>query len=167
MKNINKMLNDSMNKLKELQEERSEFDKYMEEYRRKSARSQELNKPTLYNTVKAKWQLDYIDYKGTFLDVAKDHITGENFTDLPSSSYESSQFIGTKKQLDDMLSVLYTKPHNEIKIIGSSFMEDIIEIPNFEGTLKDLDDLTIRAKDKDIDHKEVMREYEDYLKSKE
>ena len=76
MKNINKMLNDSMNKLKELQEERSEFDKYMEEHRKRSARSQELSKPELYNTVKAKWQLDYIDYKGTFLDVAKDHITG-------------------------------------------------------------------------------------------
>ena len=26
-----------------------------------------------------------------------------------------------------MLSVLYTKPHNEIKIIGSSFMEDVID----------------------------------------
>ena len=154
MKNINKMLNDSMNKLKELQKEKdsiSEFDKYIEEYRRKSARSQELNKPTLYNTVKAKWQLDYIDYKGTFLDVAIDHITGENFTDLPSSSYESSQFIGTKKQLDDMLSVLYTKPHNEIKIIGTSFMEDIIQ----------------GKENEDIDHEEVMREYEDYLKSKE
>ena len=149
MKNINKMLNDSMNKLKELQKEKdsiSEFDRYMEEYRKKSARSQELSKPELYNTVKAKWQIDYIDYKGTFLDVAKDHITGENFSDLPSSSYESSQFIGTKKQLDDMLSVLYTKPHNEIKIIGSSFMEDII--------------------DEDIDHEEVMREYEDYLNTK-
>jgi len=34
MKNINKMLNDSMNKLKELQEERSEFDKYMDDYRK-------------------------------------------------------------------------------------------------------------------------------------
>jgi len=70
---------------------------------------------------------------------------------LPSSSYESSQFIGTKKQLDDMLSVLYTKPHNEIKIIGSSFMEDI----------------TKGAYGEDVDHEEVMREYEDYLKSKE
>ena len=147
MKNINKMLNDMKKQLTQLQEERSEFDKYMEEYRKKSARSKELSKPELYNTVKAKWQIDYIDYKGTFLDVVKDHITGENFNDLPSSSYESSQFIGTKKQLDDMLSVLYTKPHNEIKIIGSSFMEDII--------------------DEDIDHEEVMREYEDYLKSKE
>ena len=39
MKNINKMLNDSMNKLKALQEERSEFDNYMEEFRIKSARS--------------------------------------------------------------------------------------------------------------------------------
>ena len=37
MKNINKMLNDSMNKLKELQKERdsiSEFDKYMDDYRK-------------------------------------------------------------------------------------------------------------------------------------
>ena len=146
------MLNDSMNKLKELQKEKdsiSEFDRYMEEYRKKSARSQELSKPELYNTVKAKWQIDYIDYKGTFLDVVKDHITGENFNDLPSSSYESSQFIGTKKQLDDMLSVLYTKPHNEIKIIGSSFMQDIIQ------------------GNEDIDHDEVMRDYEDYLRSKE
>ena len=152
MKNINKMLNDSMNKLKELQKEKdsiSEFDRYMEEYRKKSARSKELSKPELYNTVKAKWQIDYIDYKGTFLDVVKDHITGENFNDLPSSSYESSQFIGTKKQLDDMLSVLYTKPHNEIKIIGSSFMQDIIQ------------------GNEDIDHDEVMRDYEDYLRSKE
>lgn len=146
------MLNDSMNKLKELQKEKdsiSEFDRYMEEYRKKSARSKELSKPELYNTVKAKWQIDYIDYKGTFLDVVKDHITGENFNDLPSSSYESSQFIGTKKQLDDMLSVLYTKPHNEIKIIGSSFMQDIIQ------------------GNEDIDHDEVMRDYEDYLRSKE
>jgi len=147
MKNINKMLNDSMNKLKELQKERSEFDKYMEEYRRKSARSQELNKPTLYNTVKAKWRIDYIEYAGRVIEVVKDHVTGDNFSDLPSSSYESSQFIGTKKQFDDMMSVLYTKPHNQIKIIGTSFMEDII--------------------DEDIDHDEVMREYEDYLKSKE
>ena len=127
MKNINKMLNDSMNKLKELQKERSEFDKYMEEYRRKSARSQELNKPTLYNTVKAKWQLDYIDYKGTFLDVAKDHIQERTLLTCLVVVMKGSQFIGTKKQLDDMLSVLYTKPHNEIKIIGSSFMEDVID----------------------------------------
>jgi len=141
------MLNDSMNKLKELQEERSEFDKYMEEYRKKSARSQELNKPALYNTVKAKWRIDYIEYAGRVIEVVKDHVTGDNFSDLPSSSYESSQFIGTKKQFDDMMSVLYTKPHNQIKIIGTSFMEDII--------------------DEDIDHDEVMREYEDYLKSKE
>ena len=146
MKNINKMLNDMKKQLTQLQEERSEFDKYMEEYRKKSARSKELSKPELYNTVKAKWQIDYIDYKGTFLDVVKDHITGENFNDLPSSSYESSQFIGTKKQFDDMMSVLYTKPHNQIKIIGTSFMEDII--------------------DEDIDHEEVMREYEDYLNTK-
>jgi hypothetical protein len=128
MKNINKMLNDSMNKLKELQKERegiSEFEKYMEEYRIKSARSQELSKPEYYNTIKAKWQIDYIDYNGSFLEVAKDHITGENFSDLPSSSYESSQFIGTKKQLDDMLKPLELLPHNEIKIIGSSFLEEV------------------------------------------
>jgi hypothetical protein len=153
VKNINKMLNNSINKLKELQKEKdsiSEFDKYMEEYRKRSARSQELSEPDKYNTIKAKWQIDYIDYKGTFLEVAKDHITGSNFTDLPSSSYESAQFIGTKKQLDDMLSVLYTKPHNEIKIIGSTFMEDIIK----------------GAEGEDIDHEEVMRDYEDYLKSK-
>jgi hypothetical protein len=133
------MLNDSIDKLKQLQKEGdsiSEFDKYMEEHRKRSARSQELNKPEYYNTIKAKWQIDYIDYKGTFLEVAKDHITGENFTDLPSSSYESSQFIGTKKQLNDMLSVLYTKPHNEIKIIGSSFMEEV-----------------------DVDHDQVMNNY--------
>ena len=138
------MLNDSIDKLKQLQKERdsiSEFDKYMEEHRKRSARSQELSKPEYYNTIKAKWQIDYIDYKGTFLEVAKDHITGENFTDLPSSSYESSVFTGTKKQLNDMLSVLYTKPHNEIKIIGSSFMEEV-----------------------GVDHDQVM---EDYLKSKE
>tara|TARA_R100001594_G_scaffold42059_3_gene74129 strand:- start:2312 stop:2746 length:435 start_codon:yes stop_codon:yes gene_type:complete len=144
VKNINKMLNDSIDKLKQLQKERdsiSEFDKYMEDYRKRSARSQELSKPEYYNTIKAKWQIDYIDYKGTFLEVAKDHITGENFTDLPSSSYESSVFTGTKKQLNDMLSVLYTKPHNEIKIIGSSFMEEV-----------------------GVDHDQVM---EDYLKSKE
>jgi hypothetical protein len=125
MKNINKMLNDSMNKLKELQEERSEFDKYMDDYRKRSARSQELSKPEYYNTIKAKWQIDYIDYNGSFLEVAKDHITGENFSDLPSSSYESSQFIGTKKQLDDMLKPLELLPHNEIKIIGSSFLEEV------------------------------------------
>ena len=152
------MLNDSMNKLKKNYKRNvASLINIWKNIEENQHVHKELNKPTLYNTVKAKWQIDYIDYKGTFLDVAKDHITGENFSDLPSSSYESSQFIGTKKQLDDMLSVLYTKPHNEIKIIGSSFMEDIIEIPNFEGTLKDLDDLTIRAKDKDIDHKEVMR----------
>ena len=42
MKNINKMLNDSLNKLKDLQKEKdsiSEFDKYMEEYSKNSARS--------------------------------------------------------------------------------------------------------------------------------
>ena len=39
MKNINKMLNDMKKQLTQLQDERSEFDKYMEEYRRKSARS--------------------------------------------------------------------------------------------------------------------------------
>ena len=154
MKNINKMLNDSINKLKDLQKEKdsiSEFDKYMEEYSKKSARSDELSKPEFYDTIKAKWQIDYIDYNGTFLEVARHHITGENFTDLPSSRYQSSVFIGTKKQLDDMLAVLSLKPHNEIKIIGSSFMEDIIQ----------------GAYGEDIDHEEVMREYEDYLKSKE
>ena len=154
MKNINKMLNDSLNKLKELQKEKdsiSEFDKYMEEYSKKSARSDELSNPEFYNTIKAKWRIDYIDYNGTFLEVARHHITGENFTDLPSSRYESSVFTGTKKQLDDMLAVLSLKPHNEIKIIGSSFMEDIIQ----------------GAYGEDIDHEQVMREYEDYLKSKE
>mgnify|MGYP003626248727 FL=1 len=154
MKNINKMLNDSLNKLKELQKEKdsiSEFDKYMEEYSKKSARSDELSNPEFYNTIKAKWRIDYIDYNGTFLEVARHHITGENFTDLPSSRYESSVFTGTKKQLDEMLAVLSLKPHNEIKIIGSSFMEDIIQ----------------GAYGEDIDHEQVMREYEDYLKSKE
>ena len=154
MKNINKMLNDSLNKLKDLQKEKdsiSEFDKYMEEYSKNSARSEELSNPEFYDTIKAKWRIDYIDYNGTFLEVARHHITGENFTDLPSSRYESSVFTGTKKQLDDMLAVLSLKPHNEIKIIGSSFMEDIIQ----------------GAYGEDIDHEEVMREYEEYLKSKE
>jgi hypothetical protein len=154
MKNINKMLNDSMDKLKELQKERdsiSEFDRYMEEYRRKSARSKELNHPDLYDTVVAKWQVDYIEYVGRVIEIAKDHITGDNFSDLPSSSYESSVFTGTKKEFDDMMSVLYTKPHNQIKIIGTSFYEDIVQ----------------GAYGEDIDHEEVMREYEDYLKSKE
>ena len=143
MKNINKMLNDSIDKLKQLQKERnsiSEFDKYMEDYRKRSARSQELSKPEYYNTIKAKWQIDYIDYKGTFLEVAKDHITGENFSDLPSSNYESAEFIGTKKQLDDMLKPLESRPHNEIKIIGSSFLEEV-----------------------GVDHDQV---YQDYLNSK-
>ena len=154
MKNINKMLNDSINKLKDLQKERdsiSEFDRYMEEYRRKSARSEELSNPEFYDTIRAKWRIDYIEYVGRVIEVAKDHITGDNFSDLPSSSYESSIFTGTKKQLDDMLAVVSLKPHNEIKIIGSSFMEDIIQ----------------GAYGEDIDHEEVMREYEDYLKSKE
>ena len=154
MKNINKMLNDMKKELTQLQNERdsiSDFDKYMEEYSKRSARSDELSKPEFYDTIKAKWQIDYIDYNGTFLEVARHHITGENFTDLPSSRYESSVFTGTKKQLDDMLAVLSLKPHNEIKIIGSSFMEDIIQ----------------GAYGEDIDHEEVMREYEDYLKSKE
>ena len=163
MKNINKMLNDMKKQLTQLQDERSEFDKYMEEYRRKSARSKELSKLEYYNTIRAKWRIDYIEYVGRVTEVAKDHITGDNFSDLPSSSYESSIFTGTKKEFDDMMSVLYTKPHNQIKIIGTSFYEDIIEIPNFEGTLKDLDDLTIRAKDKDIDHDQV---YQDYINSK-
>ena len=154
MKNINKMLNDSIDKLKQLQKERdsiSEFDKYMEDYRKRSARSQELSKPEYYNTIKAKWRIDYIEYVGRVIEVAKDHITGDNFSDLPSSSYESSIFTGTKKEFDDMMSVLYTKPHNQIKIIGTSFYEDIVQ-----GTYG-----------KDIDHDDVMREYEDYLKSKE
>ena len=141
MKNINKMLNDMKKQLTQLQGERSEFDKYMEEHRKRSARSQELSKPEYYNTIKAKWRIDYIDYGNKFTEVVKDHVTGDNFSDLPSSSYESSQFIGTKKQLNDMLSVLYTKPHNEIKIIGSSFMEEV-----------------------GVDHDQVMQ---DYLKSKE
>jgi hypothetical protein len=154
MKNINKMLNDMKKQLTQLQKERdsiSEFDRYMEEYRRKSARSEELSNPEFYDTIRAKWRIDYIDYNGTFLEVARHHITGENFTDLPSSRYQSSVFTGTKKQLDDMLAVVSLKPHNEIKIIGSSFMEDIIQ----------------GAYGEDIDHEEVMREYEDYLKSKE
>ncbi len=154
MKNINKMLNDSIDKLKQLQKERdsiSEFDKYMEDYRKRSARSQELSKPEYYNTIKAKWRIDYIEYVGRVIEVAKDHITGDNFSDLPSSSYESSIFTGTKKEFDDMMSVLYTKPHNQIKIIGTSFYEDIIQ----------------GAYGEDIDHEQVMREYEDYLKSKE
>ena len=153
MKNINKMLNDSIDKLKQLQKERdsiSEFDKYMEDYRKRSARSQELSKPEYYNTIKAKWRIDYIEYVGRVTEVAKDHITGDNFSDLPSSSYESSIFTGTKKEFDDMMSVLYTKPHNQIKIIGTSFYEDIVQ-----GTYG-----------KDIDHDEVMREYEDYINSK-
>ncbi len=148
------MLNDSIDKLKQLQKERdsiSEFDKYMEDYRKRSARSQELSKPEYYNTIKAKWRIDYIEYVGRVIEVAKDHITGDNFSDLPSSSYESSIFTGTKKEFDDMMSVLYTKPHNQIKIIGTSFYEDIIQ----------------GAYGEDIDHEEVMREYEDYLKSKE
>tara|TARA_R100000664_G_C2673840_1_gene84695 strand:+ start:38 stop:463 length:426 start_codon:yes stop_codon:yes gene_type:complete len=140
MKNINKMLNDMKKQLTQLQGERSEFDKYMEEHRKRSARSQELSKPEYYNTIKAKWRIDYIDYGNKFTEVVKDHVTSDNFSDLPSSSYESSQFIGTKKQLNDMLSVLYTKPHNEIKIIGSSFMEEV-----------------------DVDHDQVMN---DYLNSK-
>ena len=154
MKNINKMLNDMKKELTQLQTEKdsiSEFDRYMEEYRRKSARSEELSNPEFYDTIRAKWRIDYIEYVGRVIEVAKDHITGDNFSDLPSSSYESSIFTGTKKQLDDMLAVVSLKPHNEIKIIGSSFMEDIIQ----------------GAYGEDIDHEEVMREYEDYLKSKE
>ena len=154
MKNINKMLNNSINELKQLQKERdsiSEFDKYMEDYRKRSARSQELSKPEYYNTIRAKWRIDYIEYVGRVIDVVQDHVTGDNFSDLPSSSYESSIFTGTKKEFDDMMSVLYTKPHNQIKIIGTSFYEDIIQ----------------GAYGEDIDHEQVMREYEDYLKSKE
>ena len=95
MKNINKMLNDMKKELTQLQDERSEFDKYMEEYRRKSARSKELSKPEYYNTIRAKWRIDYIDYGCKFTEVVKDHITGDNFSDLSSNSYESSQFIGS------------------------------------------------------------------------
>ena len=117
MKNINKMLNNSMNKLKELQEERGEFDKYMEEYRRKSARSQELN-----------------------IEVVQDHVLGDHYSDSGKGKYESAIFQGTKKQLDDILTVLSSRPHNEIKIIGSSFMEEV-----------------------GVDHDQVM---EDYLNTK-
>ena len=140
MKNINKMLNDMKKQLTQLQDERSEFDKYMEEHRKRSARSQELNKPEYYNTIKAKWRIDYIDYGCKFTEVVKDHITGDNFSDLSSNSYESSQFIGTKKQLHDMLKPFAHMPHNEVKIIGSSFMEEV-----------------------DVDHDQV---YQDYLNTK-
>ena len=126
--------------LTQLQDERSEFDKYMEEHRKRSARSQELNKPEYYNTIKAKWRIDYIDYGCKFTEVVKDHITGDNFSDLSSNSYESSQFIGTKKQLHDMLKPFELLPHNEVKIIGSSFMEEV-----------------------DVDHDQV---YQDYINSK-
>ena len=57
MKNINKMLNDMKKELTQLQTERdsiSEFDRYMEEYRRKSARSEELSNPEFYDTIRAK-----------------------------------------------------------------------------------------------------------------
>ena len=140
MKNINKMLNDMKKELTQLQDERSEFDKYMEEHRKRSARSQELNKPEYYNTIRAKWRIDYIDYGCKFTEVVKDHITGDNFSDLSSNSYESSQFIGTKKQLQDMLKPFELLPHNEVKIIGSSFMEEV-----------------------DVDHDQV---YQDYLNTK-
>ena len=143
MKNINKMLNDMKKQLTQLQKEKdsiSEFDRYMEEYRRKSARSKELGKPEYYNTIKAKWRIDYIDYGCKFTEVVKDHITGDNFSDLSSNSYESSQFIGTKKQLHDMLKPFELLPHNEVKIIGSSFMEEV-----------------------DVDHDQV---YQDYINSK-
>ena len=130
MKNINKMLNDMKKELTQLQDERSEFDKYMEEHRKRSARSQELNKPEYYNTIRAKWRIDYIDYGCKFTEVVKDHITGDNFSDLSSNSYESSQFIGTKKQLHDMLKPFELLPHNEVKIIGSSFMEEVDVDPN-------------------------------------
>jgi|TARA_R110002012_G_scaffold274298_1_gene460509 hypothetical protein len=140
MKNINKMLNDMKKELTQLQDERSEFDKYMEEHRKRSARSQELNKPEYYNTIRAKWRIDYIDYGCKFTEVVKDHITGDNFSDLSSNSYESSQFIGTKKQLHDMLKPFELLPHNEVKIIGSSFMEEV-----------------------DVDHDQV---YQDYINSK-
>ena len=154
MKNINKMLNDMKKELTQLQKERdsiSEFEKAMAEYRKNSLRSQELNKPELYNTVKAKWQVDYIDYKGRFLDVIKDHVTGVRYTDSASPKYESIIFEGTKKQLHDMLKPLELGPHNDVKIIGSHFVEDIVK----------------GAYGEDINHDEVMRDYEDYLKSKE
>ena len=134
------MLNDMKKELTQLQDERSEFDKYMEEHRKRSARSQELNKPEYYNTIRAKWRIDYIDYGCKFTEVVKDHITGDNFSDLSSNSYESSQFIGTKKQLHDMLKPFELLPHNEVKIIGSSFMEEV-----------------------DVDHDQV---YQDYINSK-
>ena len=60
MKNINKMLNDMKKQLTQLQDERSEFDRYMEEYRRKSQRSKELSTPEFYDTIKAKWRIDYM-----------------------------------------------------------------------------------------------------------
>jgi len=128
--------------LTQLQKEKdsiSEFDKYMEEYRKRSARSQELSKPEYYNTIKAKWQIDYIGYINT--EVVQDHVLGDYYSDSGRGKYESAIFQGTKKQLDDMLSVLYTKPHNELKIIGSSFLEEV-----------------------GVDHDQVMQ---DYLKSKE
>ena len=134
------MLNDMKKELTQLQDERSEFDKYMEEHRKRSARSQELNKPEYYNTIRAKWRIDYIDYGCKFTEVVKDHITGDNFSDLSSNSYESSQFIGTKKQFDDMMKPFALLPHNEIKIIGTSFMEEV-----------------------GVDHDQVMN---DYLNSK-
>tara|TARA_R110002074_G_scaffold374410_2_gene550716 strand:+ start:30 stop:458 length:429 start_codon:yes stop_codon:yes gene_type:complete len=141
MKNINKMLNDMKKELTQLQKERdsiSEFDRYMEEYRRKSARSQELSKPEYYNTIKAKWQIDYIGYINT--EVVQDHVLGDHYSDSGKGKYESAIFQGTKKQLDDILTVLSSRPHNEIKIIGSSFMEEV-----------------------GVDHDQVM---EDYLNTK-
>jgi hypothetical protein len=141
MKNINKMLNDMKKELTQLQKERdsiSEFDRYMEEYRRKSARSQELSKPEYYNTIKAKWQIDYIGYIN--IEVVQDHVLGDHYSDSGKGKYESAIFQGTKKQLDDILTVLSSRPHNEIKIIGSSFMEEV-----------------------GVDHDQVM---EDYLNTK-
>ena len=141
MKNINKMLNDMKKELTQLQKERdsiSEFDRYMDDYRKKSARSQELSKPEYYNTIKAKWQIDYIGYINT--EVVQDHVLGDHYSDSGKGKYESAIFQGTKKQLDDILTVLSSRPHNEIKIIGSSFMEEV-----------------------GVDHDQVM---EDYLNTK-
>jgi hypothetical protein len=140
VKNINKMLNNMKKELTQLQEERSVFDKYIEDFKKRSARSKELSKPENYNTIKAKWRIDYIDYGCKFTEVVKDHITGDNFSDLASTSYESSQFIGTKKQFDDMMKPFALLPHNEIKIIGTSFIEEV-----------------------DVDHDQV---YQDYINSK-
>ena len=105
---------------------------------KKMLRSQELSKPEYYNTIKAKWQIDYIGYINT--EVVQDHVLGDHYSDSGKGKYESAIFQGTKKQLDDILTVLSSRPHNEIKIIGSSFMEEV-----------------------GVDHDQVM---EDYLNTK-